>query len=247
MKFISLIFALATALLVNGQTTTPGHLGDARVVSTSPVGVLYTAQLPRTKNFAPENDLGSAKGSISATAAPNGVGVQFNVSIFNLPATGGPFLYHLHVAPVPTDGNCTKTLAHLDPFIRGETPACDSSSPETCQVGDLSGKHGKITSDPFYASYVDPYASTEEGIGSFFGNRSFVVHFANATRIACANFSQIAGTSSNTTQAGNSSAGTNATRPSKPSSTPYQPSNIAGMIMVPMVPLLAVTAFVAFL
>jgi len=23
--------------------------------------------------------------------------------------------YHLHVAPVPADGNCTATLAHLDP------------------------------------------------------------------------------------------------------------------------------------
>jgi len=31
----------------------------------------------------------------------------------------------------------------------------------------------------------------QEGLGAFFGNRSFVVHFANTTRIACANFSYI--------------------------------------------------------
>jgi hypothetical protein len=31
----------------------------------------------------------------------------------------------------------------------------------------------------------------QEGLGAFFGNRSFVVHFANATRIGCANFSYI--------------------------------------------------------
>jgi hypothetical protein len=31
----------------------------------------------------------------------------------------------------------------------------------------------------------------QEGLGAFFGNRSFVVHFANMTRIACANFSYI--------------------------------------------------------
>lgn len=29
-------------------------------------------------------------------------------------------VYHIHVAPVSGDGNCTNTLAHLDPFVRGE-------------------------------------------------------------------------------------------------------------------------------
>lgn len=63
-----------------------------------------------------------------------------------------PFLstvYHIHDAPVPADGNCTGTLAHLDPTQRGEQPPCDSTKPQTCQVGDLAGKHGKITSSPF--------------------------------------------------------------------------------------------------
>jgi hypothetical protein len=100
--------------------------------------------------------------------------------------------YHIHVAPVPASGNCTGTLAHLDPFIRGEDPKCDPKLPETCQVGDLSGKHGKIpesaSSVSFSSSYLDLYASTEEGIGAFLGNRSFVVHFANKTRITCASF-----------------------------------------------------------
>jgi hypothetical protein len=99
----------------------------------------------------------------------------------------------MHAAPVPDDGNCTDTLGHLDPYIRGETPACDSDLPQTCQVGDLSGKHGMIESDPFTASYMDEFASTAEGIGAFFGNRSFVVHFANKTRITCANFQLLGG------------------------------------------------------
>lgn len=29
-------------------------------------------------------------------------------------------VYHLHTAPVPTDGNCTGTLGHIDPTQRGE-------------------------------------------------------------------------------------------------------------------------------
>lgn len=105
----------------------------------------------------------------------------------------GTIAYHLHVDPVGEDGNCTKTLAHLDPFIRGEATPCDAADPKTCQVGDLSGKYGKITSDPFEATYVDHYVSLHEGVGSYFANRSIVVHFGNKTRITCANFEVIAG------------------------------------------------------
>jgi hypothetical protein len=102
-----------------------------------------------------------------------------------------PFsVYHIHVDAVPSDGNCTKTLAHLDPFLRGEDPPCDARFPQTCQVGDLSGKHGKITSDPFEVTYYDQFASTNGDLGAFFGNRSFVVHFPNKTRITCGNFAQ---------------------------------------------------------
>ncbi len=100
--------------------------------------------------------------------------------------------YHIHVNPVPGDGNCTNTLAHLDPYIRGEDPVCNANLSQTCQVGDLSGKHGKITSDPFEARYTEWYASTVDGIGAFFGNRSLVVHFGNKTRITCANFVKVA-------------------------------------------------------
>lgn len=97
-------------------------------------------------------------------------------------------MYHLHDSPVE-DGDCATTLAHLDPFIRGENPGCDADAPQTCEVGDLSGKHGKIpTSDPFEATFNDPYATLKEGLGAFFGNRSLVLHFANKTRISCANF-----------------------------------------------------------
>lgn len=52
--------------------------------------------------------------------------------------------YHLHDQPVPPDGNCSSTLAHLDLYQRGQATACDMAAPETCEVGDLSGKHGKI-------------------------------------------------------------------------------------------------------
>ncbi|TVY47168.1 Cell surface Cu-only superoxide dismutase, partial [Lachnellula occidentalis] len=190
MVAITLISVSLAALLscVGATNITTGALGNATIISNNPPGVVYVATLPTKEFNNPEDPRGNIKGSVAATANPNGIGVSISVSFSNLPTSGGPFLYHIHEAPVPADGNCTSTGAHLDPFVRGETPACDSSLPQTCQVGDLSGKHGKIESDPFVATYSDDFASTVQGLSSFFGNLSFVVHFANKTRITCANF-----------------------------------------------------------
>lgn len=97
--------------------------------------------------------------------------------------------YHIHDQPIPASGNCTAALAHLDPTIRGESPVCDQSHPETCQVGDLSGKYGDIPAESsFETSYLDLFTSTRPGPASFFGNRSIVFHAENITRLACVNF-----------------------------------------------------------
>ncbi|KAI1755163.1 superoxide dismutase [Xylaria castorea] len=146
------------------------------------------AVLPDKPFFTAGSLNGNVKGAVKAAAGANGNGVDFEVTFSNLPKEGGPFIYHLHVDPVDASGNCTNTLAHLDPFIRGEDPVCDSSRPASCQVGDLSGKYGKITSDPFTAKFHDNFTALSEGPGSYFLNRSLVVHFANKTRITCANF-----------------------------------------------------------
>ncbi|EHK48213.1 hypothetical protein TRIATDRAFT_215831 [Trichoderma atroviride IMI 206040] len=163
---------------------------DAPVVSGNPQGVEYTATLPKEPFFPKAELVGNVKGNVSAVAGPGGKGVRFTVQFENFPKSGGPFIYHIHEKPAIA-GNCTSTLAHLDPFGRGETPACDDSKPETCQVGDLSGKYGKITSDPFLAEYFDLYTSMKPDNPAFFGNLSIVVHYANKTRLTCANFAKL--------------------------------------------------------
>ena len=40
-------------------------------------------------------------------------------------------------------------------------------------------------------SFTDQYAALVPRIGAFFGNRSIVIHFANSTRLACANFTMV--------------------------------------------------------
>ena len=58
--------------------------------------------------------------------------------------TDFPSEYHVHLRAVPASGNCTETLGHLDSYVRGDTPPCEKSMPQTCEVGDLSGKYGTV-------------------------------------------------------------------------------------------------------
>ncbi|KAK4145466.1 superoxide dismutase [Dichotomopilus funicola] len=191
---ISLLLAAAGAH-VSAQDATTGQLGDAAAITNNPENAVYKAILPRSAFFEPAYpEGGNIEGEVTARAGDGGKGVRFSVKLNNLPSTGGPFTYHLHVNPVPVTGNCTETLAHLDPYIRGEDPSCNKDAPETCQVGDLSGKHGKIQPGDdlsFEAEYIDDYATTVEGLGAFFGNRSIVFHFPNKTRITCASFERV--------------------------------------------------------
>jgi hypothetical protein len=129
--------------------------------------------------------------------------------------------YHIHVDPVPSDGNCSATLGHLDPYERGDTPACNASEPEICQAGDLSGKHGKMSPLPgssWQLSYFDMYLSTEPGDDAFFGNRSIVVHSNNKTRLACANFNLLAGSATPTRVIKSSASSASASAPASSTS-----------------------------
>ncbi|KAK0655739.1 superoxide dismutase, partial [Cercophora newfieldiana] len=190
---LSLLLA-AAGTQVAAQTSV--SRGNATIVKGNPEGVVYEAVFPDTPFFkAAYPDGGNIKGSIRASTPVGGEGVVFTINWTNLPKAGGPFMYHLHVAPVPENGNCTATLAHLDPFERGEDPVCDKEHPETCQTGDLSGKIGDITGNQseFSTTYKDLYSANLKGLGSFFGNRSIVFHYANKTRVSCANFTLVAG------------------------------------------------------
>ncbi|KAL0261100.1 hypothetical protein SLS55_004796 [Diplodia seriata] len=178
MRCATLVLAAAGTVAAAGAT---GKLGDAAVITNNPAGVTYAAVFPNREDT-------TVRGSVVASSVGGGTGVNFQISISGLPLNEGPYTYHIHDAPVPEDGNCTKTLAHLDPYERGEDPVCDSAEPQTCQVGDLAGKYGKLQAPGASQSFTDDYAALVPGIGAFFGNRSIVVHFPNKTRITCANF-----------------------------------------------------------
>ncbi|KAF9932442.1 hypothetical protein BGZ65_004470 [Modicella reniformis] len=100
------------------------------------------------------------------------------------------FDYHIHVKPIGADGDCMATGGHLDPTNVG-APPCNPKNLTSCQIGDLSGKHGNLTADVkslsgaiATISYIDTQLSFT-GEGAITG-RSVVIH-NNFTRLACAN------------------------------------------------------------
>lgn len=165
--------------LLNSVLTATTVLSAAVEVTDSPSNSIARAEL----------STGDIEGIIEFTVPNKTVFVNFD--IVGLPEGKGPFIYHIHQYPVPQDGNCTGTGGHLNPF--NGTTTCNSTDISTCQVGDLSGKHGSIASDLtcFEAKYYDPYLSLNPDDVAYFGNLSVVVHDASEARIACANITLV--------------------------------------------------------
>lgn len=216
------VTSLAAAALAQKNTTdgVTGKLGDAAIINDNPVGETYEVVFDKE---------GTVKGKITFTAAKNGAGVDVEVDLEGkFDGVEGPYPYHIHAMPVPANGSCAATLAHLDPYQRGQKPECNAEKPETCEIGDLSGKHGKIPSangstTHFHTKYTELYASTKDGIGAFLGNVSVVIHAPNTTRLACANVELKKGSAA---AAGNSTG--NSTVVGKPSGSVAN-ANGAGM------------------
>lgn len=158
--FASLLITLATAA--------------APVKTNSPTDVKYVAAF--------ENQV---KGTIEFSSTNGSVLVDVNLS--GLPPAGGPFQYHIHELPVPTDGNCTGTRSHLNPYNGSE----NATMPADKEAGDLSGKHGRITGQSLTTSYIEQYISLNESDPAFIGNLSVVVHYNNSSRLACANITKL--------------------------------------------------------
>ncbi|KAL4791750.1 superoxide dismutase [Aspergillus venezuelensis] len=129
-------------------------------------------------------------GGITITKSPESSALHIDVHIGGI-KEGQYINYHIHAKPVPEDGNCYLTGAHLDPYHRTQEPPCDIKAPNTCEVGDLSGKHGPAWApegEVFHASYDDFFLSNTPGAPAYFGNLSWVVHAPDSSRLTCGNF-----------------------------------------------------------
>ncbi|KAK4177752.1 superoxide dismutase [Triangularia setosa] len=164
---------LAAAQAANNVTT--GKLGDARPVRNNPViGEVWIAEF----------DSETVKGTFKAVAAT--IGINYTIDITGLPEENGPYNYHIHVRAVPENGTCADTGLHLDSYVRGQEPPCEASLPATCEVGDLSGKYGKVAGGRIHKEFHDPYTATNIIQLGYIGNRAIVFHDKSSARVACA-------------------------------------------------------------
>ncbi|CAK9440458.1 uncharacterized protein LODBEIA_P45580 [Lodderomyces beijingensis] len=171
------------------------------LAANAPIQTDSAGQPPLIARFTPRATF-NITGSVAFHPLTNG-SVHVAVDLKGLPASGGPFPYHIHEKPVPANGNCTGTSGHLNPF-NGSTTA---TTPAAKEVGDLAGRHGNITSQSFSVEYVDEFLSLNPHSKAYIGGLSIVVHSNDNARLTCANITALNSTttSSNDTHAGHAS------------------------------------------
>ncbi|GAB1310592.1 Cell surface superoxide dismutase [Cu-Zn] 4 [Madurella fahalii] len=182
MHILSLVSLLGAATLAASQAAnvTTGKLGDARPVRNNPViGERWVAIFNSS----------TVKGTVTAVA--HTVGINYTIDVTGLAVEKGPYKYHVHVRAVPESGDCAETGGHLDSYVRGDTPPCESSMPQTCEVGDLSGKYGTVAGPDVKKEFNDPYTALNKIQLGYIGNRGIVFHDASSARIACATLNKV--------------------------------------------------------
>lgn len=168
MKYLSIISIVALALA-----------GDSPISTDSKGKAPLVARFKKTS----KSDI---EGTIKFEPANNGT-VLVSVDLTGLPSGVGPYPYHVHEKPVPESKNCTATGMHFNPF-NGSTTA---KTPAALELGDLSGRHGNITSESFEVEYDDSYISLNKDSKAYIGGLSIVVHSNNNTRLNCANITTL--------------------------------------------------------
>jgi Cu/Zn superoxide dismutase len=116
--------------------------------------------------------------------------ISVNISLQGLNKTAGG--YHIHELPLNmsvVEGVCSaKSVGgHFNPSnVDYSIKRCDPSMPATCEVGDLSGKHGNLSGrDSLHVSYNDDQIMLS-GAKSIVG-KSIVIHRASdGSRWVCA-------------------------------------------------------------
>lgn len=125
----------------------------------------------------------------SSDAHQEDVRVRLNIEGLESSAlVGRHYHYHVHVNPVGKYHDCDATGGHLNPANLLESTVCNPKDLETCQVGDMSTKHGDIIggTTPIQHSYLDSQLRFAPADYSMVG-RSVVIHNSEKKRIACGN------------------------------------------------------------
>ncbi|KAH9824982.1 Cu-Zn superoxide dismutase [Melampsora americana] len=122
----------------------------------------------------------------------NRVGVMLTVTGLDSVMPLTDHTYHIHTHPISSDGNCSSALGHLSPNGVPDKPACNQQMPQTCQEGDLAGKHGLLPGGQkiVQSQYEDAFLKFQPENESILG-RSVVIHGLDGVRLACGNITSV--------------------------------------------------------
>ena len=99
-----------------------------------------------------------ALGTITMTA--NGLGAT-KVAMALTGVTNQPNKWHVHTDPKTSD--CASTGGHYNPFgvdLTAGSGYCGSGADVDCEVGDMSGKHGRLSTPNVAAQYSNKSGET---------------------------------------------------------------------------------------
>ncbi|KAF9428534.1 hypothetical protein BGZ94_002019 [Podila epigama] len=169
--------------------------------------------VPNSNSLVANIDMNGIKAQFLFIPVTKGTGAEVHIDVtsglsksFVTPPAKG-FEYHIHVNPVGPNNDCMATGGHLDPTNVGAAK-CNPTTPEKCQEGDLSGKHGELKASESGAhkiSYVDRQLQLK-GETTTIAGRSIVIH-NNGARVACGNIVPYGSTASSEGESVDSSKG----------------------------------------
>ncbi|KAK9760661.1 Cell surface superoxide dismutase [Cu-Zn] 4 [Basidiobolus ranarum] len=129
------------------------------------------------------------KGNFTFTSVTNGINI--GVDVKSVIPTSDLYAWKVHESTLDASGSCTSAKSVLDPKKVGTSSQCTPTTPDTCQLGDLSGKSSKLNSTtPAFSVVVpglsmDAHTSENSVVG-----RSLVIYRSDGTPLACANITE---------------------------------------------------------
>jgi len=164
---------------------------DHTPTADSPVAASTSDLLTATANLRGASNV-TGRFQFSLQRGSNSVAVNISINGLNAYNATGSYAYHIHTNPIASDGNCLSALGHLDPLNATDALVCNPLFAQYCEVGDLSGRHGKLNGSlpVLNISYIDDYLRFWTQPFTLLG-RSVVLHAPNSTRIACGNITSL--------------------------------------------------------
>ncbi|PVI05969.1 Cu,Zn superoxide dismutase-like protein [Periconia macrospinosa] len=189
-----------TSVLSVAATASATTLANTPKAENNPAGAHYKTEFDYV-------DQTGVWGFFELKSGADGKTVDLNFKFNGIAKSkGGPFTYHIHQNPL-VGRDCATTGGHFDPYGVG-TANCKEGQGALCEVGDLSGRFRPISVEANVNenSFSDQYMSLDPKNKAFVGDKSFVIHNANSTRVACGNFVKINGGNTGSTPSQNGTA-----------------------------------------